>query len=350
MSWAGPGGAAPDQARGFPETTTVAMRGGHSRAKGAATALGLALVMGGWACGPGDAGGGRFLSLGTGGTGGVYYPLGGALASRLSLADPARQYTAEVTGGSVENVKRILAGQIDLGFVLSVTAYEAFHGGEDFPDPAPGLRVVAPLYPNLSHVLVPASSPARTMADLRGMRVSVGSAGSGTEQISRQMLEVHGLTYDDISVRYLSFTESSAALRDGAIDAAIISVGIPAAAVLEAATSGRVRLLPVEPDRVAELRARYPYYAAGTIPPGIYPGVREPVPTVAMMNWVVAGEGLDPEVVEALLAIMGPGRAALEQVHDMARQIDLATLAESPIPLHPATVAFLARGGAPEQP
>lgn len=325
----------------------MAKRGVRVPEVGVALAV-LALGLGG--CAPGEGGGRRFLSIGTGGTGGVYYPLGGALASRLSLADPSRQYTAEVTGGSVENVNRILAGQIDLGFVLSVTAYEAFHGGEDFPTPAPDLRIVGPLYPNLSHVLVPASSRARTMADLRGMRVSVGSAGSGTEQISRQMLEVHGLTYADISVRYLSFTESSAALRDGAIDAAIISVGIPAAAVLEAATTGRVRLLAVEPEKVAELRARYPYYAAGFIPPGVYPGVNEPVPTVAMMNWVVAREGLDPEVAEALLRIMGPGRAALEQVHDMARQIDLAALADAPIPLHPATVAFIAPAGVPDQP
>lgn len=289
----------------------------------------------------GEGGGSRFLSIGTGGTGGVYYPLGGALASRLSLADPSRQYTAEVTGGSVENVNRILSGQIDLGFVLSVTAYEAYHGGTDFAQPDPRLRIVAPLYANLSHVLVPGSSPARTLADLKGLRVSVGSPGSGTEQIARQMLEVYGLTYDDIAVRYLSFTESSAALRDGAIDAAIISVGIPASAVLEAATTGAVRLLPMESDRIEDLRRRYPYYSAGSIPAGVYPGVDEAVPTVAMMNWLASRDDLDPEVVQRLLDIVGPERAALEQVHDMAKQIELAALADAPIPLHAATEAYL---------
>lgn len=301
------------------------------------------LVTGAWACG-GEGGARRFLSLGTGGTGGVYYPLGGALASRLSLADSSRQYTAEVTGGSVENVNRILAGQIDLGFVLSVTAYEAYHGGVDFPVPATDLRVVGPLYANLSHTVVPASSPVRTIADLRGKRVSVGSAGSGTEQISRQLLEVYGLTYDDIDARYLSFTESSAALRDGAIDAALISVGIPAAAVLEAATTANMRLLPVEEDKLRELRQRYPYYTAGVIPGGVYPGTDEPVPTVAMMNWLVAKADLDAEVVDILLNILGPGRVSLEQVHEMAKQIDLGTLADAPIPLHPATEAFLGGG------
>jgi len=298
----------------------------------------------GLACGGGEGAPRRFLSIGTGGTGGVYYPLGGAIANRLSLADSSRQYTAEVTGGSVENVKRILAGQIDLGFVLSVTAYEAYHGGEDFPTPAPDLVVVAPLYANLTHVLVSASSPARSLADVRGLRVSVGAAGSGTEQISRQLLEAYGLTYDDIQPRYLSFSESSAAIRDGAIDVAIMSVGIPAAAVLEATTTGDVRLLPIDADGLARLKRRYPYYSAGEIPAGAYPGVDTAIPTVAMMNWIVARKQLDADVVDALLNILGPDRVSLEQVHDMAKQIDLARLADAPIPLHPATQAFLEGG------
>lgn len=293
------------------------------------------------ACGGGEGGARRFLSIGTGGTGGIYYPLGGAIANRLSLADSSRQYTAEVTGGSVENVNRILAGQIDLGFALGVTAYEAHNGGTDFPTPSPDLVVVAPLYPNETHVLVTGSSRATSLADVRGMRVSVGAAGSGTEQISRQLLGVYGLTYDDIQPRYLSFSESSAALRDGAIDVAIMSVGIPAAAVLEATTTGDVRLLPIEADKVAEMRQIYPYYSEGVIPAGAYPGVHEAVPTVAMMNWVVALRQLDDDVVRALLNILGPGRVSLEQVHDMAKQIDLARLADAPIPLHAATQAFL---------
>jgi len=279
----------------------------------------------------------RFLSLGTGGTGGIYYPLGGALASRLSLADTTHQFTAEVTGGSVENVNRIVAGQIDLGFSLAVTAFQAYQGSEDFPTPATGLRIVAPLYPNLTHVLVSGSSTVTSLADLRGRRVSVGSAGSGTEQISKQLLALHGLSYDDIDVRYLTFSESAAALRDGAIDASILSVGHPAAAVLEATTTGNVRLLGIDAERIAALRRQYPYYSVGEIPAGAYPGVREAVPTVAMMNWVVADVTLDDEVVIGLLNILDRDRVSLEQVHEMAAQIDLERLADAPIPLHPAT-------------
>jgi TRAP transporter TAXI family solute receptor len=279
----------------------------------------------------------RFLSLGTGGTGGIYYPLGGALASRMSLADSSRQFTAEVTGGSVENVNRIVAGQIDLGFALAVTAFEAYHGSEDLPVPATGLRVVAPLYANLTHVLVNGSSTASSLSDLRGRRISVGSAGSGTEQISEQLLALHGLSYDDVDARYLTFSESASALRDGAIDAAILSVGYPAAAVLEATTTGDVRLLGIDAEHTAALIERHPYYSPGMVPMGAYPGVSEAIPSVAMMNWIVADEGLDDEVVVALLNILDTDRVSLEQVHEMATQIDLDRLADAPIPLHPAS-------------
>jgi TRAP transporter TAXI family solute receptor len=292
------------------------------------------------ACSQGEGGSRRFLSLGTAGTGGVYYVLGGALASRLSLEDPGRQYTAEVTGGSVENVNRIREGQIDLAFALSGTAYEAYHGGEDYPEAVTNLRVLAPLYPNITHVLVRGNSSIRSLADLRGTRVSVGAAGSGTEQHSRHLLSTVGLTYDDLSPLYLSFNESAAALADGSIDAAIISVGYPAAAVLEATTTGNARLIGVSAEEMQALRARYPYYTEGSIPAGLYRGVTEAVPTVATMNWLVAQESLESDVVRAVLDVLQDERDELARAHESAGQIELADLAESPIPLHPEVLTW----------
>lgn len=283
----------------------------------------------------------EFLSLGTAGTGGIYYPLGGAIASRLSVADSARQYTAEVSGGSVENVNRVASGQMDLAMAIAVTMYQAYNGEGDFQQPVTGLRALAPLYPNVTHILVPASSPAQSVADLGGRRVSVGAAGSGTEQLARHVLEAHGLTYDDIDPQYLSFSESSSALRDGAIDAAIISVGYPAAAVLEASTTGDMRLLPIEGEVLRQMLEEHPYYSENEIPAGVYPGVEEPVTTLAVMNWVFAMESLDPEVVRILLNIFENDRVSLEQVHDMARQIDLDRLSSAPIPLHSAAEQWL---------
>lgn len=316
------------------------MRTNHSLSRG--IVLAFAFVASG--CG---GGGGRqeFLSIGTAGTGGIYYPLGGALASLLSLADSVRQYTAEVTGGSVENINRLREGQIDLGFSLSVSIYEAYHGGEDYGQAFSSLRVVAPLYPNMVHILVPRGSNASSLGDLVGGKISVGSAGSGTEEVARQLLGAYGMSYDDIDARFLTFSESAASLRDGAIDAAIISVGFPAAAVLEATTTGGARLLSFEPDRVETLTARYPYYSPGVIPRGTYSGMDSDVATVAMMNWIVATEGLDADVVTGLLDILRDRKESLEQVHEMAKQIDLGALANAPIPLHPATEGWLAENG-----
>ena len=306
-------------------------------------AFSTAMVMAG--CG-GEGGAGRqaFLSLGTAGTGGIYYPLGGAITSLLSVNDPLRQYTAEVTGGSVENLNRLKEGQIDLGFALAVSIFESYHGGQDYGEAFDALRVVAPLYPNMVHVLVPRGSTATSLADMAGARISVGSAGSGTEEVARQLLGVYGLSYEDVDARFLTFSESSSSLRDGAIDAAIISVGYPAAAVLEATTTGGARLLSFEADRVEALQELYPYYAPGVIPVGAYPGNEADVTTVAMMNWIVAAEDLDAEVVTKLLGILRDHGESLKQVHEMAGQIDLETLHEAPIPLHSGTEAWLAGG------
>lgn len=298
----------------------------------------LALTVGISACG--DGGRTEFLSIGTGGTGGIYYPLGGAIASMLSTADPTRQYTAEVTGGSVENIARIAGGQVDLGFAIGTSARAAYDGNQNI-DPVPALRVVAPLYPNVAHVLVRDAAGVGSVGDLGGRTVSVGAAGSGTEQFSRHLLQAYDLDYDDIDERFLSFSESSAALRDGAIDAAILSVGYPAAAVLEATTNAAVRLVPIAASDATRLRGMYPFYTVVTIPAGTYAGLDTEVPTVAVMNWMVGLESLDDGSVTALLDALRDRRDALVRVNEIARQIDLGALADAPIPLHPAAERWL---------
>ncbi|MGI9625929.1 MAG: TAXI family TRAP transporter solute-binding subunit [Longimicrobiales bacterium] len=287
----------------------------------------------------------EFRSLGTAGTGGIYYPLGGALASHMTLADSIRQYTAEVSGGSVENISRLQSGQIDLAFALGNTIYESFSGGQDYDTPVSDLRILAPLYPNVTHIVVAEASSAQSVADLAGGTVSVGPPGSGTEQMSRQILEAYGLDYEMVTARYLSFSESATALKDGAVDAAIISVGYPAAAVLEATTTAGSRILPMDAETVASLQEKYPYYIPGTIPAGSYPGVEEDIPTAAIYNWVIAMESLDPGVVETLLTVVVDGRERLEQVHDMAKQMDMGLLGDAPIPLHESTAAWFRENG-----
>tara|TARA_B100000586_G_scaffold264918_1_gene235908 strand:+ start:969 stop:1760 length:792 start_codon:yes stop_codon:yes gene_type:complete len=258
----------------------------------------------------------------------------------LSSNDREHTYTAEVTGGSVENIARIVNGQIDLGFAIgtSIAAEFAKTGG---PDSIPELRIIAPLYPNVAHVLVRDGSGVLSVDDLGGKAVSVGAAGSGTEQFARHLLAAYALDYESIEERYLSFSESSAALRDGAIDGAIFSVGYPAAAVLEATTNAAVTLLPVSGEPAARLRALYPFYTDTEIPVGTYAGLRTNIATVAVMNWMVGLESLDPTSVMNLLDVLHEHRESLIRVNKIAAQIDLSSMEDAPIPLHPAAKNWL---------
>ena len=184
-------------------------------------------------------------------------------------------------------------------------------------------------------------SDATSVADLAGGTVSVGAAGSGTEQMARQILEAYGLTYEDVTPRYLSFTESATALKDGALDAAIISVGYPAAAVLEATTTAGARLLPLGAEQIEFLVERYPYYMEGTIPAGAYPGTEEDITTAAIMNWVIGMADLPDDVVNNVVTMLADDREALEQVHDMATQIHMESLTDAPIQTHAVTSAWM---------
>lgn len=299
-------------------------------------ALALGVTLG--ACG--EPGGRTFLSLGTAGTGGIYYPLGGAMARMLGEALPGTSVTAEVTGGSVENLNRVASGQMDLGMAIGTTLALSRSGPD--AERYASIRIVAPLYPNVAHVLAEPGSDLSSLAQARGMRVSLGAAGSGTEQMAREILAAYGLGVEDVDARYLSFTESASALADGALDVAILSVGFPASAVLEATTTAGVRLLPLDPGPRDILAREHRYYREAVIPAGAYPGVERELPTVAVRNWIFADARLADEIVRAVLDVLQTRRDELVAVSDIAARIELDTLADAPLPLHPAAEAWLA--------
>lgn len=332
--------------RGLGERAGGRTSGGSRTAAAVAGTLALVMVAATVGCG-GDAGPARFVSLGTAGTGGIYYPLGGTIASLLSNADSTRQYNAEVTGGSLENVTRLRDGEIELGMSIGTTIYEAHSGGVGFDSAFSDLRVVAPLYPNQGHVLVPDGSDVESVADFEGGRLSVGSAGSGTEQFSRQLLDAYELTYEDLDERFLTFTESAQALGDASIDGAVFSVGYPASAALQAISTAGARLIPVDSVHVERLRSEHPYYEPGIIPAGAYPGLERDVPTVAMLNWIVARDDVEDGVVRHVLDVLDQRRKELVATTEIARQIDLGRLSDAPIPVHPAAEEWARDHGAP---
>ncbi|NKB87232.1 MAG: TAXI family TRAP transporter solute-binding subunit [Acidobacteria bacterium] len=285
----------------------------------------------------------QFASLGTAGTGGIYYPLGGALARMIGEAVPDLQVTAEVTGGSVENLNRVAAGEMDVAMAIGTTLVHGLQGddAERYAD----IRIVAPLYPNVGHILAAPNSDATSLNEAAGLRVSIGAPGSGTEQMAREILAAHGMSVDDIQPQYLSFSESATALRDGAIDFAILSVGYPAAAVLEATTTGGVRLLGIAPGPMSELLREWPYYVSSEIPAGAYPGMESALETAAVLNWVFARTDTPDTIVVAVLEALRDRRDELARVNDVARQIDLGALENSPLPLHEAAAEWLRTSG-----
>ena len=162
------------------------------------------------------------ISIATGGTGGVYYPLGGGIANVLSKYVPNMQATAEVTGASVDNMKLVGAGKAEVGFTMADTAWDAYQGQDKFKDNKQAVRALVVFYPNLTHVVTVEGKGINTMADLKGKRISTGSPGSGTEVMAFRILEAYGIDKDkDVKRERLSVAESVNALKDGKIDAFI---------------------------------------------------------------------------------------------------------------------------------
>jgi TRAP transporter TAXI family solute receptor len=219
----------------------------------------------------------RTISIATGGTGGVYYPLGGGMANILSKAIPGLQATAEVTGGSVDNLKLINAGRSELALVMVDAALDAYKGQDKFKGTEVPVRTLMVLYPNQMHVVTIEGTGIATMADLKGKRVSTGSGGSATEVMAFRVIEAAGLDKDkDMKRERLGVAESTNALKDRKIDAYFWVGGLPTAAVTDLAASPGVKIKLVDHgDLATKMNAKYGnLYASSTIKAGTYPARR----------------------------------------------------------------------------
>lgn len=294
----------------------------------------------------------QMLSITTGGTGGVYYPLGGGLANLLSEKMPGFQVTSEVTGGSVDNLKLVGNKQADMGFTMVDAAFDALNGRERFEGSALPIRTLAVLYPNRMHAVTVQQAGIREMADLAGKRVSVGSPGSATELMSVRVLEAYGID-QSVERERLSAVESVNALKDGKIDAFFFAAGLPTAAVTDlAATPGLTIQLLDHSDGVPKMNAKYgPLYAVGNISKDVYPGMTRDASNADVWNIMFAHESMPDAIVRQILTIMFDNRAALELVHKEAAQINLENQGKklTPIPYHPAATAFYRERGVDAQ-
>jgi TRAP transporter TAXI family solute receptor len=289
----------------------------------------------------------RFLSIATGGTGGVYYPYGGALARLISEKVPDTQATAEVTGASVDNLKLIQLGKVDLAFTLADTLAEAVSGTGPFKATGAvgSVRTLAVLYTNYTHIVARQGGGIRTVADLKGRTVSVGAPGSGTELVANRVLAAAGIDpRQGITRHALGASESAGALKDGKVDAFFWSGGLPTAAIQDlASTPGlSIALLPSD-DLVPILQREFgaSLYSVAVIPSGAYRGLDRDLGSVGVRNLLVASSQLDDAVVEQILKVMFENKAALVAAHPEARHLEKPAAFDGvPAPYHSGALAF----------
>ena len=283
-----------------------------------------------------------FMNIGTGGTAGTYYPMGGAIAEIINANVPGVNSTAVSTGASVANINKLGEGEFQMIFVQNDVTYYAYNGTEMFQERSyPTLRGIATLYSETIHIVTVEGAGIRSFADLRGKRIAVGAAGSGTEGNARQILEVLGLTYNDIRPQYLSFAEAANGLRDGTVDAAVVTAGVPTAAIRDVAAQRNVVIVPVPDDLADPLIARYPFYTKFTIPAGTYPGQNSPVQTIAVKAMLVVDASLDEQIAYNITKAIFENVNRIALAHAQGRAISVETADEGmPVPLHPGAERY----------
>jgi uncharacterized protein len=289
------------------------------------------------------------LSIATGGTGGVYYPMGGGMASLISKYIPNVEATAEVTAGSVDNCKLLQARKADLALIMADIGYDALKGLGRFKSGAIPLRTVAVVYSNYLHFVALDGSGINTVPDMKGRRVSTGAPGSGTEVKTMRVLESYGVDGEkDIKRERLSVAESAGALKDRKIDVFTWDGGLPTAAVLDlAATPGiKIRVLN-NADHMDKLLQKYgPVYFKLPIPKNTYPGMDADIEVVCVANLLICHEKMDPGLVYNILKVLIEHQPELVAVHKEARHLTLATAAVgSSLPIHPGAMKYFQEKG-----
>ena len=288
----------------------------------------------------------RRLSIAAGNTGGVYYVYGGAIARVVGASLPRVEMTAEVTGGSVDNLHFLARGTADLGFALADTLADAVHHRGPFArSPTIPVRSMATLYTQPVHLVTFADTGIARLADLRGRLVAVGSPGGGSEVAAARILRSAGIDPDrDLRRERLGFAASAEAIKDGKIDAVFISAGAPNSAVLDLANvRGRamrlVSTLGVLPALQREFGAAA--YRAVRIPGGTYPGLHADVDAVGHDTVLVADERLHAGVAYDITRLLFDRRADLAAVHPLAAELSPGTAsAPSPVPYHPGAIRY----------
>lgn len=289
------------------------------------------------------------LVIGTGNAGGVFFPYGGGLARIVSAKLANTEMTAELTGGSVDNLKLLAKKQADLAMTTVDSAYDAAQGAGVYKDlgkiPACAAAV---LYQSFVHIVVADAAGINGIAAMKGKRVSLGSPGSSTEALAMRVLEVEGLDgKKDVTPQYLSVSEAAGAMKDGKLDGFFWIGGMPTSAVTDLMTTPNVKVTFLDAGKtIDKLKAKFgPVYSALTLPKAVY-GLKNDVPGIGVGNLVAVNAEMSEQLVRDLLKTLFDNAAEVRKVHPEAKSFDLAASVKgSSIPFHPGAIAFYKEKG-----
>ena len=288
----------------------------------------------------------QFISIGTGGTGGIYYPYGGGVAEIWTKHVKDVRAVAEVTGASVENVKLADKGETVIGEVMGDVAVAGYQGLSKFKGKKHKILSMAIMYPNLLQVVTLKKSGITNIEQIKGKKISSGSPGSGTNFMAETVFKALGIPLDSYKDSRLSFTESANALRDGTIEVGVWSVGPGTSSILDLATTHDIRILTFTPEQQKKILAANKEYSAVDLAGGVYRGVDSPVPTIGVWNVMICQASLDADMVYSLVKALYEHQDYLIKIHPSASYTTAENAVKySPIPLHPGTVKYLKEKG-----
>jgi hypothetical protein len=284
----------------------------------------------------------QFVNVLTGGTSGVYYPLGVALSTNIGKALPNVKTSVQATKASLENLNLLQNGRGEIAFTLGDSLSDAWKGLEEagFKAPLNRLRGIAAIYPNYVQIVARADAGIKTLADLKGKRISVGAPRSGTELNARTIFQAAGITYKDFAkVEYLPFGESVELMKNRQLDVTLQSAGLGVASLRDLATSVDIVVVAIPADVVK--KTNDPAYIAATIPANTYKGQPTDVPSAAIQNFLVTHEGVSTDTVYAMTKALWTGLDNLVAAHSAAKSIDPKRALEGmPVPLHPGAEKY----------
>ena len=288
----------------------------------------------------------EFISLGTGGTGGIYYPYGGGVAEIWTKYVKDVKAVAEVTGASVENVKLAHKGETVIGEVMGDVAVAGFEGLSKFKGKKHDILSMAIMYPNLLQVVTLKKSGITNIEQIKGKKISSGSPGSGTNFMAEAVIKALGVSLDSYSDSRLSFTETANALRDGTIEVGFWSVGPGTSSILDLATTHDIRILSFTPEQQKKILAANNEYSAVDLAGGVYKGVDSAVPTIGVWNVMICQASLKEDLVYNLVKALYDHQGYLLKIHPSAAYTTAENAVKySPIPLHPGTIKYLKEKG-----